>query len=210
VKEYKLKTVDISALKAAPYNPSRRCGNNKQMTGLIKSIEEIGLVYPVAVTPKNEVIDGHRRIEACKRLGWTEIPVIVVVGERDKIYGEVNAKAAKFNGNDMLRIYLERPEALTPSIRKFHQRAEDAVGRDLLKRIANSGSSLRVYGMAKQIAAYCENSTPSFVVLATRWMLNHKSLKALIAAYHTQTPPRVIERAIKQNKRLNVKYTSAL
>jgi len=42
---------------------------------LAKSIEEVGLLHPPAVNKKDVLIDGYRRIEACKMLGWEEIPV---------------------------------------------------------------------------------------------------------------------------------------
>jgi hypothetical protein len=39
------------------------------------SISEIGLLQPIVVTEKNELVAGARRLEACKQLGWTEMPI---------------------------------------------------------------------------------------------------------------------------------------
>ena len=47
------------------------------LTSLAQSIEEIGLQHPISVTPDGELIHGQRRLEAYKRLGRKEIPVIV-------------------------------------------------------------------------------------------------------------------------------------
>ena len=41
--------------------------------GLMDSIEEMGLLEPVVVTPGGTIISGHRRVLACKRLGWGTI-----------------------------------------------------------------------------------------------------------------------------------------
>src|SRR5687767_12466287 len=45
---------------------------------LASSIAEVGLLHPVVVTPEGRLIAGQRRLEACRLLGWTEIPVTVV------------------------------------------------------------------------------------------------------------------------------------
>jgi ParB/RepB/Spo0J family partition protein len=45
---------------------------------LAASIEAVGLLHPVVVTPDSRLIAGERRLEACKALGWTNIPVTVV------------------------------------------------------------------------------------------------------------------------------------
>ncbi|MBP8055147.1 MAG: ParB/RepB/Spo0J family partition protein [Chloroflexi bacterium] len=48
---------------------------------LAKSIDNQGLQYPPIVRPRPngryEVVAGHRRTLACRRLGWKEIPVII-------------------------------------------------------------------------------------------------------------------------------------
>jgi N6-adenosine-specific RNA methylase IME4 len=45
---------------------------------LAQSIGEVGLLHPVVVTPEGRLIAGQRRLEACRLLGWSEIPVTVV------------------------------------------------------------------------------------------------------------------------------------
>lgn len=48
------------------------------VAALAASIREVGLLHPVVITPDNILIAGERRLEACKRLGWAEVPVTVV------------------------------------------------------------------------------------------------------------------------------------
>src|ERR1700686_4660385 len=45
---------------------------------LYQSIGDVGLLHPVVVTPDGRLIAGQRRLEACRQLGWPEIPVTVV------------------------------------------------------------------------------------------------------------------------------------
>jgi ParB/RepB/Spo0J family partition protein len=42
------------------------------------SIAAVGLLHPVVITPDGMLIAGERRLEACKLLGWSEVPVHVV------------------------------------------------------------------------------------------------------------------------------------
>jgi len=45
---------------------------------LKESITTYGLLNPIIINHKNELLAGHRRLESCKSLGWEEIDVTVV------------------------------------------------------------------------------------------------------------------------------------
>ncbi len=57
---------------------------------LAASIEDVGLLHPIVVTPDNKLVAGRRRLKACRQLGWTEVGVrvvdieAIVRGERDE------------------------------------------------------------------------------------------------------------------------------
>jgi ParB/RepB/Spo0J family partition protein len=40
---------------------------------LADSIEALGLIHPIVVTRELVLVSGERRLEACRRLGWTRI-----------------------------------------------------------------------------------------------------------------------------------------
>lgn len=50
-------------------------GDIKSLAG---SINRVGLLHAIVVTPGNVLIAGERRLAACKELGWTAVPVRVV------------------------------------------------------------------------------------------------------------------------------------
>ena len=54
-------------------NPGRRNVEPKAIEELSKSIAAVGLMNPITVTQDNTLIAGLHRLEAAKRLGWTEI-----------------------------------------------------------------------------------------------------------------------------------------
>jgi len=48
------------------------------LSSLKESLRQHGLLNPVAITPDNVLIAGHRRLEAAKELGWNTISVRIV------------------------------------------------------------------------------------------------------------------------------------
>ncbi len=57
-------------------SPYLRLDSNVDM--LAKSIEQVGLIHPLSVNEKNELLAGGRRYCAVKILGWKEVEVTVV------------------------------------------------------------------------------------------------------------------------------------
>lgn len=70
----------IGRLQAATYNP--RKWNEAQLQSLIESIDGFGFIDPViandAPSRRNIVIGGHMRLEAARRIGLKEVPVVYV------------------------------------------------------------------------------------------------------------------------------------
>lgn len=48
------------------------------LDALQASIEKVGLINPVMIDEKNNLLAGYRRLSACKKLGWKEIEANVV------------------------------------------------------------------------------------------------------------------------------------
>jgi ParB/RepB/Spo0J family partition protein len=43
---------------------------------LMKSIEEVGILQPITINRDNQILSGHRRWEAVKRLNWIKVDVV--------------------------------------------------------------------------------------------------------------------------------------
>src|SRR6266853_2752643 len=48
------------------------------LRALADSIAEVGLLHPIVVTPEGRLIAGQRRLQACRLLGWSYVPVTIV------------------------------------------------------------------------------------------------------------------------------------
>ena len=72
-----------ASLNAAPYNPRRM--PDEQMARLMRGIEAFGLVDPIIVNQATgNIVGGHQRVEAAKRLKLAEVPVVHVALDREQ------------------------------------------------------------------------------------------------------------------------------
>lgn len=69
-----METRKLSDLKAT--NPYLRMGTD--VTELEKSIQTLGLIAPLVISPDNVILAGARRFQALRNLGYSEAPVIVI------------------------------------------------------------------------------------------------------------------------------------
>ena len=75
-----IQIIDIELLVPFENHPFKERSGIEQQE-LTESIKENGLLEPIIVRPfpagKYEIISGHRRVEACKALGITRIPMTI-------------------------------------------------------------------------------------------------------------------------------------
>ena len=69
----KIEYVDINSIK--PYKNNAKLHPEEQIQQIKKSIEQFGMDDPIGIW-KDEIVEGHGRLIACKSLGYTEVPII--------------------------------------------------------------------------------------------------------------------------------------
>jgi ParB family chromosome partitioning protein len=77
-----LREIDAPTSQRARRNP----------TELVASVQRVGVIEPITVIRRGRryrIINGERRYHACRRLGWSEIPVIIL--EVDDLHAELIA-----------------------------------------------------------------------------------------------------------------------
>ena len=67
----------------------RRPASSTKIEQLAESIEQVGLLNPITVTDWGVLVAGLHRLEACKKLGWTEISCNVIK-ENDAELAEID------------------------------------------------------------------------------------------------------------------------
>ncbi len=98
--------------------------NAEKVAELAESIAQVGLLQPIGVRPDGTLVYGYHRLEACKRLGWTEIPAVVVDGD------DLHAKLAEISENLVRNelTLLERAEHLAQMRAVYEQLYPNARG----------------------------------------------------------------------------------
>lgn len=67
-----------------PQAPARMQPDDPDILGLAESIAGVGLINPITVRPRGgrfEVVAGHRRLLACRAIGYDPVPCIVQEGD---------------------------------------------------------------------------------------------------------------------------------
>lgn len=61
-----------------PYARNARTHSKKQIQQIAVSISRFGFTNPVLVSDNGQIIAGHGRVEAAKRLGWSTVPTLAL------------------------------------------------------------------------------------------------------------------------------------
>jgi len=69
-----IESIDIASIKVK----KRIRGSNVSIQPLVESIQKYGLLEPIVIDQNNRLIAGFRRLEACKKLGFSTILANVV------------------------------------------------------------------------------------------------------------------------------------
>ena len=113
-----IKLDDLVPFKDHPY----KVLDNADMDELVKSIKEVGLINPVIVRPldgtegKYEIISGHRRVHAAKKLGLKKVQCTVHYIDRDAatlLMVESNSQRTELLPSEKAFAYRMRTEALS-------------------------------------------------------------------------------------------------
>lgn len=96
-----METRKLSELKAT--NPYLRLGTD--VSELEKSIQTLGLIAPLVISPDNVILAGARRYQALLNLGHTEAPVIIV--DRNALEKELVSIDENLVRKDLSKIEIE-------------------------------------------------------------------------------------------------------
>jgi ParB family transcriptional regulator, chromosome partitioning protein len=66
-------SIEINSISVNRGERQRQQLKEEQLEELADSIEALGLIHPIVVTRELVLVSGERRLEACRRRGWTHI-----------------------------------------------------------------------------------------------------------------------------------------
>lgn len=100
VKERAMETFleKVSDLKPYKYNAKKH--DQTQINNVAESIKQFGFVQPIVIDKNNEIVIGHCRWEASKKLGLEEVPCVLVDNLTDKQVKKLRIVDNKSNESD--------------------------------------------------------------------------------------------------------------
>lgn len=149
--EQKTELVEISQITISGQGRSLK---QEWVEELARSIDVLGMFQPVVVTPDFRLVAGRHRVEACKSLGWTHVPVTV----RD--YSDMEARLATIDENLVRNnlTALEEGEQLAER-QSIYQALYPETRRGVAGAKARHGSANEVLSFAEDTAAKTGQST---------------------------------------------------
>ena len=111
--EMNIKMFPVESLIPYAKNPRK---NENAIDVVATSIKEYGMKQPIVVDKNNVIVVGHTRFEACKKLGFKEVPVLVASDLNDaqikgyRIMDNKSNEMAEWD-NSLLKIEMEELKA---------------------------------------------------------------------------------------------------
>jgi ParB/RepB/Spo0J family partition protein len=161
---------------------------------LARSVADIGLLHPIVVRPDGRLIAGERRLQACKKLGWADVPIRVV--DIDKIVrGEFaeNAHRKDFLPSeiDAIRQAIEPIQRAAARERMTLGKISPGSGRTRDKVAAFAGVSGRQLEKIRAVIEAAERDPETFAHLVKVLDSPHGVTKAHYALRRAQDQQRI-------------------
>jgi hypothetical protein len=220
----KIILINPQTVEGSEFNPDSRTSDSA-----LKELEDVmdAMGYfpwlPVAVDKNMIVRDGHRRVAVAKKLGYVEIPAIVVDWPIPaEAWTIINGVAKKnLTQKERMRAYLTG----LPSIADYKsgKQIKEIVrlgGDKLAQFVDDSKKSSNVVVTAQRIAYYANEykgsikeyiankSSDDYIVKTIRWLGNHKGAQVdVISAMRGKVDPKTIKGWIDGNKAPKISVT---
>ncbi len=197
---------NLSDLKPAAFNPVTRT-SDVALRSLLKSIKDHGILQPLLVSEKGEIIDGHRRYACAKMLGLKSVPVVVSNHEQAMSVAEkfetVNTHMKKLGPRDMIFVYCNGG-AVPKYVEDKILQLEALIGADRLDEISTQDISWRVIDNATRVASYCRASRDEkFKKKVCNWLIDHHMSWRANRAIEDGIPVKELKTAVEKNKPLS-------
>jgi ParB-like chromosome segregation protein Spo0J len=151
-----------SIAKLIPYASNSRTHSDAQVAQIAASIREFGWTNPILVSDKNDIIAGHGRLLAARKLGMEEVPAIILdhltkAQQRALVIADNQLALNAGWDMDMLKAEIEdlSLEDFNLDLLGFDDKFLDALNADVFEetRIAEEQSVEAVF----EIAVTCAN-----------------------------------------------------
>jgi len=210
--DMELMMIDTKDIKTSPFNPPVR--TNRKMAkyrNLVNSIKTTGLINPVTIAYDFVLIDGNRRLQACRDLNITTIPAVKHNSNSsemfDKLFVQANEHTVLLNAAQELYRYLKGAE-ISRRTKNVIENLKEYGGLGFLNRIADEGKSPNTYNIALNMYRnYTKRTSRKDMKKLIYWMLNVGSSYQVKKAMADYIPIDVLVDSVENMKKLKTDYT---
>lgn len=196
-------------IQVAQFNPLRRTQRNG-LAGLMISIQQHGILEPLALTKDKVLADGHRRLAVAKLVNLKVVPVAIhheSALDAPALWVALNAESLALTPSQWLDAVahgLPLETAGFPDVLKRRiVRLQELIGKDGIMELVEMGRSPNILDAAERIARYCgRRDDTEFLKLAVLWMVETGNSFAVKAAIEEEIPEDLLLEAIEQGHSL--------
>jgi len=203
-------TLNPTQITVANFNPARRVNRNS-LSGLMISIQQHGILEPLALTWNRVLADGHRRLACAKLLGLKEIPVAIhkeLVLDAPALWVVLNAESMSLTPAQWLDAVSHGLPLSTvgfpESLRKRITRLVELLGDDAVGDLVENGRSPNILDTAERVVKYCDRKgDEEFLRQTLLWLILVGNSFSVRAALTEEIPSDLLEEAIVGGSQLH-------
>lgn len=189
----------------AHFNPMRRTQRNG-LGGLMISIQQHGILEPLALTKERVLADGHRRLECAKLLSLKKVPVAIHHEsnlDAPALWVALNAESLALTPSQWLDAVAHglplETEGFPDTLKRRIVRLQELIGKDAVMELVEMGRSPNILDNAERIARYCHRRDDlDFIKCAVLWMTETGNSFAVKAAMEEEIPEDILAEAIEK------------
>jgi len=194
----------------AHFNPARRT-QRSGLGGLMISIQQHGILEPLALTRDGVLADGHRRLACAKLVKMTVVPVAIhkeLDLDAPALWVALNSESLNLTPSQWLDAVAHglplETAGFPDTLKRRIVRLQELIGKDAVMELVEMGRSPNILDNAERIARYCNRRDDmEFIKLAVLWMTEVGNSFAVKAAMEEEIPDALLIEAIESGHALH-------
>jgi hypothetical protein len=197
-------------IKVAHFNPARRVRRNG-LSGLMISIQQHGILEPLALTHDRILADGHRRLECAQLIHLESVPVAIhheLALDAPALWVALNAESMGLTPAQWLDAVSNGLPIDTPgfpeTMRKRIIRLQELVGMEMVSELVEQGRSPNILDAAERVARYVgRKGDEEFLKLTVIWLTDSGNSFMVKSAMGEEIPDDLLIEAIESGNPLH-------
>jgi hypothetical protein len=190
--------IKLDVLKPAKHNPLDRT-TPAATKRLKESIMRVGMLYPILINDKMEIIDGHRRCACARELEWQTIPAIVRTGDQGDLWNEVTRTPRRLSNRELTQAIASGMD-VPQSLRGVYENVVSLCGLGFIDELVDRNLALKsIHDIHRAMMNYLGvdiEADKDFAKSAMLWMARNSMQYAVRVAIANHTDKEHIRKCV--------------